>query len=179
MTRPSPRDRDEFWLPVASLARLFAMTPQGFRSSILPLVAPTDRRQAPGGLEVFGRAALDAWAGREWERQSRQIVGDGVLSGPNSPALEEARRYKAGLLRIDLAERQNEIVSVSEVYDFHTQICAVVRGAGERLAREVGEPARRILDAALDDLERLTTHARIGRTPEVRMERQVLDEDPE
>lgn len=157
----TPRENDANWLPVAELARCFGVSPQGFRSSILPLVAPDDRRHGPGGLLVFARAAIEAWANREWERQSRSIVGD-VLVGPNSPALERAREIKADLLAIDLAERREEVVCVADVADAHTMFASFVRRGIERLQREHPEAARIMDDALADGLRVLTQSA----TPE-------------
>lgn len=155
MAKQPPRENDAYWLPVAVLARCFAVSPQGFRASILPLVAEGDRRQAPAGIHIFGRAAIEAWVRRESERQAREIAaGDPMLTGPaTSEGLERYRVARAGLAELELQERLRNLIDRAKAHDLFVRAAHVFRGTGEALGRTFGPDAAKMFNDGLKEAE--------------------------
>lgn len=94
----------------------------------------------------------------QWVRHNvwckRQVVGEELLEGPVSPALERFREARANLAELDLREREGELVDRETVHTGVVAIAGLVRSAGEQLQRQYGADAQAILDDALDDAER-------------------------
>lgn len=92
----------------------------------------------------------------EWERSRKSITdpidGDPLLGADgDSPALEEYRRAKAALARLDLAEREKQLVRVEDVVGPLMEAAAVVRAAGERIGREYGPEAQEVINEAVGE----------------------------
>ena len=79
--------------------------------------------------------------------------GDPMLDGPNSPALEEYRREKAIITRIQREALQRKTVTVDEMRGNLTLLSTILRNAGETLGRQYGAEAQEIVDEALDDFD--------------------------
>lgn len=79
---------------------------------------------------------------------------DPELQGTASPALEEQRREKAIMLRLQRLEREGTLVDKAYVDDKLEQLAAVLRRAGERLERRYDSDAKAILDEAINGFRR-------------------------
>lgn len=79
---------------------------------------------------------------------------DPLLQGGNSPALERYREHRAELARLDVLERQRQLLPRGAVRAELARIAAILRAAGETLQRDFGAGAAEILFEALDDAER-------------------------
>ncbi len=79
---------------------------------------------------------------------------DPLLAGVASPALEEYRREKVKLLRLDVQEREQVLLPRDRIHEGLSRIASVLRLAGDALQRQYGPDARQIIDEALDDAQR-------------------------
>jgi len=83
---------------------------------------------------------------------------DADLENPSasvgSPALEEMRRHRAALLKLELDLKLGELVPKADVDAMVARLAAVTRKMGELLRRVCGDAALEIVDAALEDLRR-------------------------
>jgi hypothetical protein len=105
----------------------------------------------PGTAGSYPLDEIVAWAkANKWCRSD-----DPLLAGGDSPALEEYRRQRAELARMDVAERKKNLLKRDEIEAFLMRFCGILRGAGERLQRSHGATAHAILDKALDDCDAL------------------------
>jgi len=107
----------------------------------------------PGQPGAYDLHAIHAW--RDAQRQAREPTVDPLLAGSASPALEEYRRERAKLARLDRLERERELIPRDQVHTLLGQIALVIRSAGETLQRTYGAEAQAILDEALDEADRL------------------------
>lgn len=96
---------------------------------------------------------FDASEVSEW-MASRGLVG-GKTGRPESgsPALERLRNAKADQAEMDRDYQRGTLVPRSELDAGLRQAGQLIRAAGERIAREYGNPAAEILNDALDDAE--------------------------
>jgi len=79
---------------------------------------------------------------------------DPLMVGSGSPALERYRTERALLAKLDRLERQRKVLPRESVRAAMGRVAAVLRGAGEALARQYGGGAVDILHEALDDAQR-------------------------
>ncbi len=79
---------------------------------------------------------------------------DVLLQGGNSPALEEYRRERTLLARLDRMTRERQLLPRDEVREALGRIAAILRGAGDTLVRKFGPAAAEVLLEALDDAQR-------------------------
>ena len=80
---------------------------------------------------------------------------DAMLAGDSSSAaLEDYRRERAKLARLERQEREGTLVQRDQVREGLGRIAAVLRVAGESLQRQYGAAAGQLLYEALDDAER-------------------------
>ena len=103
-------------------------------------------------LAEFVRWALDFLARNG--RKLSAVNGDDPMSGPGSAALENWRREKWLLARLDRQARQGQLLPRRDVQEHLGRLADLLRGAAERLEKQHGAEARRLLDEALDDFER-------------------------
>jgi len=75
-------------------------------------------------------------------------------AGGSSPALEDYRRERAMLARLERLEREKVLLPRGEVREAMGRIAAIVRGAGDTLQRQFGPAAVEILYEALSDAQR-------------------------
>jgi hypothetical protein len=79
---------------------------------------------------------------------------DPLLEGASSPALERYREERAKIARLDRLQREGQLLPRNEVKEALGRIAAILRGAGESLARQFGAAAAELLHEALDDARR-------------------------
>ena len=87
-------------------------------------------------------------------RLSAPETDDPLLAGSNSPALEEYRRERTKIARLERMQREGSLLPRDTVHELLGRIASVLRSAGENLARQHGPDAHQILDEALDDAQR-------------------------
>lgn len=87
------------------------------------------------------------------ERRGRPI-GDDLMEGAESPALEEYRKERTLLARMDRLEREQSLISRDEAHKVIAEIAGLLRGACEQLERRYDAGAREILEQALDGAEK-------------------------
>jgi hypothetical protein len=77
----APPELGRAWFTLAQMHAAFGVTPQGFASSVRPLLTPEDVKNAGerGAVRIRCRAAIDAWAklpsqdDREWLAEGRRM----------------------------------------------------------------------------------------------------------
>lgn len=85
---------------------------------------------------------------------SRGMSEDDMLAGPESPALERFRDERAKIAKLDRLERERRLLPKDEVFDALGRVAAILREAGETIARMHGQQPAKILAEALEDAER-------------------------
>ncbi len=80
---------------------------------------------------------------------------DPLLDGTVTPALEEYRRERALMARIDRLAKEGKLVPISQSLQAWGAAADVLRTAAETAGEEYGEECRLIFDEALDDIEAL------------------------
>lgn len=98
--------------------------------------------------------ALHEFLAKNAARLARTDNDDPLLVGHNSPALEEYRRQKAELAKLDLKERQSVLLSRDRIHEAFGLVAHILRQAGDMLRRQYGADAQSILIGAIDDAER-------------------------
>jgi hypothetical protein len=78
---------------------------------------------------------------------------DPLLSGGSSPALERYREERALLARLDRLEREGALLPRDEARRALGRVAAILRQAGEALARDYGNGAVDLLNEALADAD--------------------------
>jgi hypothetical protein len=127
-TKPKPDIGGE-WFDLADSCRAFGMTAQGFAKSVRPLIPGEDvRNGGKRGVMIRLRGAIDAYTKDRAEKLATKT--DALLASGDSEALEEYRRARAELAKLDLSERQRELVPLAEVKKW---IGEQVTGAKNRL----------------------------------------------
>jgi hypothetical protein len=81
------------------------------------------------------------------------LADDALMAGSGSPALEEYRRERAVLARLDRLEREGQLLPRDEVRDALVRMAALLRAAGDLLGRQFGSEAQDVLNEALDDVQ--------------------------
>ena len=113
---------------------------------------------APVARPVIDGAELLVWLRQHLADLGRRPIAgedeDPLLSGASSPALEEYRRWRAALARLEYQERERQLLPRDQVHAALGRLAAILRQAGETLQRQFGTEAYDILDEALVDAER-------------------------
>lgn len=92
--------------------------------------------------------------------------GDPMLDGPVSPGLEEYRREKAKITKIQREMLEGKTVSVDDMTATWTLLGTILRDAAETIGRQFGEDARMVMEEALNDFDgRVAEMRRNGETP--------------
>ena len=78
---------------------------------------------------------------------------DALLSAGNSPALEEYRKERAALARLERLQREGQLLPRDEARDALSRIAGTIRAAGDTLARQFGNDALEVLVEAIDDAQ--------------------------
>jgi hypothetical protein len=83
---------------------------------------------------------------------NKLLADDALMAGGSSPALEEYRRERAVLARLDRLEREGQLLPRDGVRDALGRMAALLRAAGDILGREFGSEAQNVLNEAIDDI---------------------------
>ena len=87
-------------------------------------------------------------------RHSHKLAGvddDPLMSGNDSPALEQYRKAKAEHAELDLAERRGELMPVDRTREGMAIFAGHIRNATEVLRRQYGPDAQTILEEHIND----------------------------
>ena len=79
--------------------------------------------------------------------------GDALLKGEASPALEEYRKEKMKLARLDRMERENTLVDRQLIHEFLGMLATRIRALGDQLQKNGHLEAFELLQECLDDFE--------------------------
>jgi phage terminase Nu1 subunit (DNA packaging protein) len=71
----------------------------------------------------------------------------------NNPWLEEYRKEKTLLARMDRRERERGLLDRERTHSFMLRVASLLRGVTDKLQRMFGESAYEILNDAIDDME--------------------------
>jgi len=96
---------------------------------------------------------------REQERASPRTHGssngpddDPAMAGPVTAALEDYRRQRAELARLDVLERKKQLIPTDQVHEAMATIARILRNAGETLVKHHGQEAGEVMDEAVDEI---------------------------
>ncbi len=81
---------------------------------------------------------------------------DPLLTGANSPALEEYRRERTKLVRLERKSKERMLVDRETMHSVLAIVASRFRRAGDQLQKHFGPDAHKILEEAIDDAERET-----------------------
>lgn len=102
----------------------------------------------PGTKGAWSLPDITAW------RMERLRRGEAAWTTGDSPALEEYRRERAMLARLERLEREGQLVRRDVIHQHLTRFASAIRQAGEQLQKAFGADAGEILAEAIDDAER-------------------------
>lgn len=150
------KDRERGWFTRAEMAAIFGVSEQHFDRG-LARFAPAAARVKEGNRVLFqARPLIDAWAAAQSAKAAPEpTAGDPLLagSGNDTPALEEYRRQMARIKRVEADKAELLVVPIAEVRPALMQLGAVVRRAGESLARAYGNDAAGLVNEAVSEWE--------------------------
>lgn len=109
----------------------------------------------PGRAGHYDLDAIEAWL------DARNSDADPEMTGAVSPALERFRNARADLAELERDQKRKELVPRHEVHQVMGQVADVLRNAGTVLGKRWGAEARRVLDKAIDDAQRLVRQLEI------------------
>jgi hypothetical protein len=128
-----------------------------------------------GGRVWFHARLLTQLLNREAVEAAAAGTGaDPLLSGEASPALEEYRKHRARVAKVEADQRENLAVSVSEVKPVLLALCAVIRQGIERVERSHGgeavAPIRDGLEQFAAGIEKMFPDVGNGKEPGPRVD---------
>lgn len=104
-------------------------------------------------------SALSGFLAKHWARFEKEIDQDALMTGGNTPALEQYRTHKAELARLDVLARKRELLPREEVRAGMLRVAAVYRESSAILVRMFGPEAAKVLadmnDDALAEVEQM------------------------
>jgi hypothetical protein len=106
-------------------------------------------------LRFWAPAVVAALVGYRVEAATRaqQSEGDPLMLGPDSPALERFRAYRAEQERIRLGQMERNAIALAVLKPALAAAAALVRRAAEALQRRCGDDAATIIRDAIDQAE--------------------------
>ncbi len=142
-TEPEKKLSDRGWLTLDQMAAAFLITPQAFSKSVRPLIDPKDVREEKKRIRIRCRGAIDAWAEKEADkaRIDARKNADPLLVGSDSPGLEEYRKHKARIAKVEADEREKLAVQVSVIAPLLFEAMGSIRRSLEIVEREFGRNA--------------------------------------
>lgn len=111
------------------------------------------KRKTPVDLAAVIRWLHDFLAAHK-TRLAAPHTDDPLLAGGTSPALEDYRRERTKLARLERMQKEASLLPRDVVHQSLARWAGILRSAGEALSRQFGAEARQIMDEALDDAER-------------------------
>ena len=116
----------------------------------------------PGARGGWPLDQIAKWLRKDgpWRRFGAAGVDELDADGPDSPALEESRRWRAKLLEQEFRKREGELVDVGYVSVPADRIMARLRRCGEQLGVRFGPEAQIMVNDAIDDCKRTITGIR-------------------
>jgi hypothetical protein len=142
--RPGPE-----WFSQAECSRFLNVTTTQFARKYRGMVRDDNRKRTGRVVWIHGRSLVDAIV-RESSAVAPDMDGDPLLSGATSPALERYREERAKMARLQRLEKEEALVPRDELRNVFATMTSVIRRAGEKLQKQFGVKARKILDKAID-----------------------------
>jgi hypothetical protein len=102
----------------------------------------------PGAKGEWSLPDITAW------RMEKLRRGEAAWTTGDSPALEEYRRERAKLARLERLERERQLVRREVIHQHLTRFASIIRQLGEQLQKAYGADAGEMLMDAMDDAER-------------------------
>jgi hypothetical protein len=154
------RRREEGWLTLDDMARVFDVTPRGFASIIRPLIPADCIRPEGRRVMVYARGAIDAYAAKKQAEVAAAAGADvdpTLFTGTDSPALERLRLANAELKELELSQRRRDLIPRRQVHQGFGLVASILRRAGEILQKQFGRDAHAVIEEALNDADRAVT----------------------
>lgn len=148
------REEQQRWEHYASIPKRHWQQLSGRQSKVLNEQAV--RYGLPVGGPTIDLAAVARWLHDFLAKHARRLAtleeeADPLLAaGGTSPALEEYRRERAKLARLERLEREGALVARDDVHAVLTELAGVLRRMGDELQRKHGAAAQRLVDETLD-----------------------------
>jgi len=148
--------KERGWVSIRALADVLGIAPQTARQTHVRRLDPEHVRKGSRHqpTQVFGPAVVQAIIDRATTQ--RDSDADPLLSDGNgvSDNLEEYRKWKAAMARLEYEKAYETLVGKDMVRDNLTLAAEIIRRAGDRLDQTHGPAARETLLEALDDFEK-------------------------
>jgi hypothetical protein len=147
---------EELWLSRAQTSALLGITARHFDEAVRPKLPPEATRGDRQALRFYAPLVNGVWIQTKVEQATRKAApsadGDPLLTGGgDSPNLEEYRKWKAKREKNFYEVDVNNLVPRTEVKPALLRFGRILRGAGDKLAREFGNAAAEILNEATDE----------------------------
>jgi len=96
----------------------------------------------------------------EWRREQKGLgESDPLLNGPDSPALEEYRKWKAKREKFNYYKDRKKWMPIETVVQGLAVFASTMRQSFDALQRQFGQEALAIVENAIDDAERIFSRA--------------------
>ncbi|HPO15968.1 MAG TPA: hypothetical protein PLI09_21195 [Candidatus Hydrogenedentes bacterium] len=136
------------WLDRKAMAGILGVTLAHFNNHIQPYLDQKHVKRR-GRKCYFNAPAVVKLRG---ELLKRKVTGE--VDKPNSTWLEEFRKERTLLSKLEREMREGNLLRREEVHESLGQLAAILRNAGETLKRQFGAEAQDILNEALEEFER-------------------------
>lgn len=146
-------EKRECWFTKTEMAAMFGISERYFDREIRPL-APRDALRREGRCMMFlAPKVLQAWRDSAVADALTDCAKDGIMAGPSTPALEDLRRARAEIAKLDLDERRRNLLPRELIRRAFGRVASLLRGAGDVLLHRFGEEAAEILTDVLDEAD--------------------------
>lgn len=146
-------EKREWWFTKAEMAAMFGISERYFDREIRPL-APRDALRREGRCMMFlAFKILHVWRDNAIADALTDCTKDGIMVGASTPALEDLRRARAELAKLDLEERRHSLLPREGIRTAFGRVASILRAAGDTLLHRFGEEAAEILSDAIDDAD--------------------------
>jgi len=147
-------EHDPWWWTRGRCAELIGLTPDQFQRRIRKQVPASAVRGQGRGLRYDIRVVITVWLDQSRHESGQMSDEDALLyANADSPQLERLRKLSADHKELQVEQMRGKLVDIEQLHDQLMMIAAVLRDAGERLARDHSDTARQVLDDALDQAE--------------------------
>lgn len=122
------------------LADIFSISPQA--------VSKWAAEGCPRRGKFYNLAEVITWK----ILKARQIAGDLMAAGGDSPHLERYRSASADLREMEVEERRGALVRLDDTKEFLGRLAKIIRSLGASLGKAYGPDAQQMLNEHLEDL---------------------------
>ena len=113
------------------------------------------RNGMPGGGRAYNIKAIVFWLRNQGPWRAKIPRGDDpMMSDANSPWMEEYRKERTLMARMDRKAREGELLNRDVIHMMHSRMAAINRRTGKRLEKKFGKEALDIFNSSFENAAR-------------------------